>query len=252
MVLYLLRTIKKLEITLKKNNIQPQIVETKDFSYTILRSKIKNIYIHIRDSQVIVKSPMNSSNEYISKLIENKREWITKKLSEQTHNHQMHTYLNGDIIYVLGKPYILKIIDSTQKRNQIYIDGKYLCCKINNEVQEGALVQANVKELIDKYYKFIAKQEVAAAMDDVIERTGLQPQECNIKKLKATWGICSSKKKISINQNLMAYSRHAIEYVCLHEVCHLKYMNHSKEFWNMVEYYMPDYKIAKKELKTII
>ena len=45
------------------------------------------------------------------------------------------------------------------------------------------------------------------------------------------------------------YSIHAIEYVCLHEICHLKHMNHSKKFWNMVEEYMPDYKIAEKELK---
>ena len=87
-------------------------------------------------------------------------------------------------------------------------------------------------------------------MEDLKVRTGLAPLECSIKNLKATWGICSSKKKISINQNLMAYSRHAIEYVCLHEICHLKHMNHSKQFWNLVEYYMPDYMEAKKELKS--
>ena len=86
-------------------------------------------------------------------------------------------------------------------------------------------------------------------MQHISSVTGLKPKEVNIKKLRATWGICSSKKTISINQNLMAYSRHAIEYVCLHEVCHLKYMNHSKDFWNMVEKYMPDYKLAKLELK---
>ena len=87
------------------------------------------------------------------------------------------------------------------------------------------------------------------AMEYLQKRTGLYPLECNIKNLKATWGICSSKRKISINQNLMAYSRQAIEYVSLHELCHLKYMNHSKEFWNLVEYYMPNYKQAKQELR---
>jgi len=105
-------------------------------------------------------------------------------------------------------------------------------------------------EIYGVYLKYIAKEEVQSAMEDLKVRTGLAPLECTIKNLKATWGICSSKKKISINQNLMAYSRHAIEYVCLHEICHLKHMNHSKQFWNMVEYYMPDYKEAKKELKS--
>ena len=87
-------------------------------------------------------------------------------------------------------------------------------------------------------------------MEYIKSITGLSPKEIRIKKLKSAWGICSSKQYISINQNLMAYSRHAIEYVCLHEVCHLKHMNHSKEFWKMVEKYMPDYKTAKLELKN--
>ena len=89
-------------------------------------------------------------------------------------------------------------------------------------------------------------------MEYLQEKTGLYPLEVKIKKLKATWGICSSKRKISINLNLMAYSRQAIEYVCLHELCHLKYMNHSKKFWDLVEYYMPDYKLVKKELRREI
>jgi len=49
----------------------------------------------------------------------------------------------------------------------------------------------------------------------------------------------------------MMYSRKALEYVVLHEICHLRYMNHSKKFWAMVEYYMPDYKDAEKELVAI-
>ena len=59
----------------------------------------------------------------------------------------------------------------------------------------------------------------------------------------------NTEEKITINQNLMMYSRKAIDYVVLHEICHLKYMNHSKKFWDMVASYMPDYKDAEKELK---
>lgn len=238
---------------MKKANIQAQIIKTEGLNYTIIRSKIKNIYIHVKKEQVLIKAPLNTSNEYIAKLVEDKKDWITKKLSEQENNSKyLNTCFDGDTVYILGKPYILKILNNTTKKNQIYIDGQYLCCKINNNEQVKNDTQQIVKKLIDKYYKFIATQEVPAAMEDICKRTGLLPRECNIKNLKATWGICSSKKIISINQNLMAYSRHAIEYVCLHEICHLKHMNHSKEFWNMVEYYMPDYKLAKNELKGLV
>ena len=58
-----------------------------------------------------------------------------------------------------------------------------------------------------------------------------------------------SNKNITINQKLISYSETAIRYVILHELCHLKYMNHSKEFWNLVQIYMPEFKEVKKEFK---
>ena len=106
-----------------------------------------------------------------------------------------------------------------------------------------------IKSMMDKMYNMIAQREVELAMEKTRKLTGLAPDEYNIKKLKSVWGKCSSSKKITINQDLMMYSRHAIEYVVLHEFCHLKFMNHSKNFWGLVEKYMPDYKEAEKELK---
>ena len=86
-------------------------------------------------------------------------------------------------------------------------------------------------------------------MEKYIALTGLTPCEIKIRKFKSIWGNCSSKKVIKINQNLIHYGIDQIEYVCLHEITHLKYMNHSKKFWDMVAKYMPDYKLAEAELK---
>lgn len=209
----------------------------------IVYEKIKNTYIQIKDGEVIIKTSPRSSIKYIEGIVNGKTDWINKKLEEQS-TKQSITYKNGSTVRVLGKPYTLKIMYVDSKRNALNMDNQYLYCDLSRDCK------VNEQELIDKLYKYIAKEEVQSAMEDLKVRTGLAPLECTIKNLKATWGICSSKEKISINQNLMAYSRHAIEYVCLHEICHLKHMNHSKQFWNMVEYYMPDYKEAKKELKS--
>lgn len=221
---------------------------TGNIEYTIIYKKIKNTYIQIKDGIVIVKTPKHSTLNYIENIIKSKKEWITQKLIEQSKDKNEKKYHNGNIIKVLGKPYILKILYTLDKQNQIYIENEYIYCKLNNSLYKND-EQIYIKKLIDKYYKYIATQEIPAVMEDLKQRTGFAPIECSIKNLKATWGICSSNQKITINQNLMAYSRHTIEYVCLHEICHLKYMNHSKNFWNMVEHYMPDYKLAKKELK---
>lgn len=218
-----------------------------NITYKIIYKKIKNTYIQIKDGKVIIKAPEHVAIKHIEEIINSKKEWIVKKIEEQN-NSPRATYKDNTIIKVLGKPYTLKIEYTENKRNELCTDNKYIYCKLNKSFN-NTNEQQIIKTLVDKYYKYIATQEVPLVMQELEARTGFSPTECKIKNLKATWGICSNKKKITINQNLMAYSRHAIEYVCLHEICHLKYMNHSKEFWNMVEYYMPDYKLAKKELK---
>lgn len=209
-----------------------------DIDCEVVYKNIKNSYIQIKDNRVIVKVPIKATRKYINELVSSKKDWIEKNLQQQKNKS-----LNKNIIKVLGKAYTLQVIEN-KPRNKVYLKDNYIYFEVkenNNEV---------IQKLLDKFYKEIAKDEVYAAMEYIKSITGLSPKEIRIKKLKSAWGICSSKQYISINQNLMAYSRHAIEYVCLHEVCHLKHMNHSKEFWKMVEKYMPDYKTAKLELKN--
>lgn len=209
-----------------------------DIDCEVVYKNIKNSYIQIKDNRVIVKVPIKATRKYINELVSSKKDWIEKNLQQQKNKS-----LNKNIIKVLGKAYTLQVIEN-KPRNKVYLKDNYIYFEVkenNNEV---------IQKLLDKFYKEIAKDEVYATMEYIKSITGLSPKEIRIKKLKSAWGICSSKQYISINQNLMAYSRHAIEYVCLHEVCHLKHMNHSKEFWKMVEKYMPDYKTAKLELKN--
>ena len=227
-------------------------LEENKIKYYIDRAKRKNCYIQIKNGTVIIKVTRLTTEAFIMKFLNEKKEWILSNVEKYEDNPRknMH-YENLDYIYVLGKKYILRILRKDNiKRSKVYLDTDInsLMVIIPNTISRYDEVD-KVKALIDKYYKDIAKEEVTACMNDLIERTGLKPDKIVIKNLSATWGICSSKRVISINQNLMMYSRHSIEYVCLHELCHLRHMNHSKEFWDLVEKYLPDYKLAKKELK---
>lgn len=228
-----------------------KIIPGTNIQYLLDKDRRKNSYIQIKNGEVIVKVPKSATQEYIDTLLIEKLNWIQRKLNQSKNSEHKLKYENGTDIFVLGKKLILLINFSDKiKRTRLENTGKELIIYFPNDAKSLPKdeLKLKTKKIIDNYYKSIAKEEVASAMEDLKQRTGLFPLEWNIKNLKATWGICSSKKKISINQNLMAYSRYSIEYVCLHELCHLKYMNHSKEFWNLVEYYMPDYKKAKKEL----
>ena len=84
----------------------------------------------------------------------------------------------------------------------------------------------------------------------MMEKTGLKPDLWRIRDIHSAWGSCSSKKTITLSLNLIQKREEVIEYVILHELCHLKHMNHSKDFWNLVESNMPEYKSYRKELKN--
>lgn len=159
--------------------------------YQIKYSKIKNIYIQIKEGQVIVKAPKRVTKKEIEKIIQQKEEWIQRSLEKE-----------------------------------------------NKKLERRALyTQEEFRKIIEKNSK------------ELIKETGLIPNKITIKQIKYAWGSCSNKKNITINLELIKYSEKAIRYVILHELCHIKYMNHSKDFWNLVEKYMPEYKENKKEFK---
>ena len=159
--------------------------------YEIKYSKIKNIYIQIKNGKIIVKAPKRVSKKEINKIIEQKSEWIEKVLEKE---------------------------NKKLEKKPLYTKEKF-------------------KEIIDEN------------VNELIQETGLKPNKITIKQIKYAWGSCSSKENITLNLELIKYSQPAIRYVILHELCHLKYMNHSKDFWNLVEKYMPNYKEIKKEFK---
>lgn len=223
--------------------------QNKTIAYTINKAKIKNIYITIENGEVVIKAPWYTTRNQIQEVVESKRDWIMKKLEEYNVSpRKAKEYEDGEKFQILGESYYLNIY---------YKDINNAILNVENEKIEIILPLSyaeednteQIKKMIDKMYYMIAEREVESAMEKTRKMVGLAPEEYKIKKIKYAWGTCSSRKVITINQNLMMYSRKAIEYVVLHEICHLKYMNHSKKFWEMVESYMPDYKEAEKELK---
>lgn len=223
--------------------------ENKTIAYTVNKAKVKNFYISIQNGEVVIKAPWYVTSSQIQDVVESKRKWIMEKLEEyQKSPRKAKEYLDGEKFQILGEEYSLNIYYKDINNAILNVEnGKIVIILPLRYAEEDNTEQ--IKKMIDKMYYMVAEREVEAAMEKTRKMVGLAPEEYRIKKTKSVWGSCSSNRKITINQNLMMYSRKAVEYVVLHEVCHLKYMNHSKKFWEMVEKYMPDYKEAEKELK---
>lgn len=220
---------------------------SKNLEYELVRSKIKNMYILIRNGKVIVKAPNNISENRIRNFINSKEEWINKKLKEfEKKSFKEKSYVSGEVFKVLGNDYTLNIEYGDFEKASVNMDNGYIniCVSENCEA-------AKIKELIEKMYYKIALMIVDKSVNMWKNILKIAPDVVIIKKLKTAWGKCNSKRKITINPDLMKYEQRVIDYVVLHEFCHLRYMNHSKDFWNMVGKFMPDYKDLKKELKNV-
>ena len=162
--------------------------------YTMVKSKIKNMYIHIKEGKVIVKAPIRIKDKYIQEFINKKSKWIYENVKRYEQ-----------------KP---------KKEEKI-------------EAKDVERLKFVIEKSIEKYSKTLY----------------VMPNKVRIKDIKYAWGSCSSKRNITINLKLANKGEKVIEYVVLHEMCHLREMNHSKKFWDLVEENMNDYKIYKKELK---
>ena len=97
--------------------------------------------------------------------------------------------------------------------------------------------------------KTLAKEIIPPKVEKYAEIMGVFPEHVSINSAKTRFGSCSSKKRLNFSCRLMTYDERAIDYVVVHELAHLKHLNHSKDFWAFVEKFMPDYKERKKLLK---
>lgn len=225
------------------------ILDGNKINYKLDIGKRKNLYIQIKNSEIIVKAPKHVSKQRIEKFIREKEKWILKILEKQKNMEKsvQKEYIEGEEFFYKGEKYILKIEYASKNEKIAKIEDENLIVKIKENQEDE---KRQIEKQIENFYFQMAEIELSESMERLTKIMGMMPESFRVKRLKRVWGNCSSKKSISLNYNLIKYSKKAMDYVVIHEVSHLKYMNHSKNFWNMVGKYMPDYKDAEKELKN--
>ena len=107
----------------------------------------------------------------------------------------------------------------------------------------------NIASLYDNYYKEIASQYIPERVEYFSRIMGLYPTNIKYRKMKRRWGSCDSKKELTFNIYLLKLSRDLIDYVIVHELSHIKHMNHSKRFHDLVSKYLVNAKELEKRIK---
>lgn len=149
---------------------------------------------------------------------------------------------------VLGINYKVKIIYKNIRITQLDVEDKTIKISLPNRYKK-----INNKEILDlaieKMYQQIAKVEIERAMEKTRIMVGFAPEEYEIKKMR-TLGKCENNK-ITIHPEVIKYNREVIDYIVLHQYCHLKHKNHTKAFFKMLETYQPTYQKCEEILLNI-
>ena len=214
--------------------------------YTVTKKKIKNFIIRIYpDLRIAVSVPLYATNKDIENFIQSKKEWIEITLEKIKVAKENKNTLKESSIKILGKEIDKKIIESDLERIRLTDTSIYIYSKeIDNTQIDKKLLEWKIEKLKAILDEYLNKYTKLLNINIVYYQ---------IKKLSSAWGIYHKKENyISFNSDLIEKDIECIEYVVLHELCHIFYMNHQKDFWALVEKYMPDYKVRRKKLKSFI
>jgi len=204
-------------------------IENKSIEFNVQYGNRKKLSIHIDSFGFItVKAPKDTSQEMIVSAIESKGKRILEKIHEievarETPKAREY-HAQGKFLH-LGKEYFLhELIDSSE---------------LNEEV---------LKRNLKKFYINSCKTIVGERIKIYQKQLKVKPKTIEIVESKAKWGSCSSDRKLTFNYRLAMAPIEVIDYVVIHELCHLLHMNHDRSFWRRVGSIMPDYKEKEEYL----
>lgn len=150
--------------------------------------------------------------------------------------------------YYLGKLYSCEI----EYKKSVYCDVELKKEKFYVYINPGILKKYRkdiINNSIERFYKAKAYGVLKERTEYYGSKIGYLPNKITVKSQRTLWGSCSSKKNINYNYRLIMAPINIIDYIVVHELCHLSHMNHSKDFWNMVEGIIGDYKERRNWLK---
>lgn len=214
----------------------------------IVNPKLKYIYLSFDHSgNLTIKSPKVSQRE-IEKVLIKKAAWITKsrqKLLEK--KGKPLQFEEGEELFFLGEGYPTRYKQNDKRRNSLNFDDKEGFTFTYYEFDPEKF-----QHLIDQFYKQEAQGLIPEMTEQCARRMELFPSKVSFRKARSRWGSCSSSNAISFNYLMMKLPLSVIQYIIVHELSHIKYKHHQREFWNLVKIHLPDYKEQKNKLKHYI
>lgn len=200
--------------------------------------------------QVTLTLPRLISVNQGKEFAESKQKWIEKhwrKAQEQT-KRSPRNYRPGEVFYYLGEALELAFCPHRLKGScahrvcRVHGDQLILCLKSSHRVDQ-------IKKTVERFYRQKASEIIHDRLEHLNEDYGFKYHQVAFRNQKTRWGSCTAKGNLNFNWRLVMAPIEVIDYIVAHELCHLKQMNHSGKFWELVAQTIPDHKRWRKWLK---
>lgn len=237
----------------RQESLHALLTKSGNISFLLRKSRRRTMSIAINTkAQVIVSAPLFLKETEVASFIKKKSDWIVEKIQEikkRNCSQVIKKYEEGEEFLFLGKKCKLRIVEEKIKRSCIDFDGLTWRVSVPWQlpVQEKERI---VKDKLVEWYRRQAEEILGGRIFHYSRILKVDPKEIAVKTQKRLWGICDYRKKIiRLNWLVILAPLDVVDYVVVHELCHLLVPNHSKVFWKKVASVYPRYKECKKWFK---
>lgn len=233
--------------------VRTVFAQGREFIYMLERKNVKNMNLRIRrDGSIYVSANDFINDKEVDRFVCDKAMFIANaqdKFKKAARREQRpEQYISGEKITLLGQEYVLRVFRSDKE--SVSIEGGYIHLAVKDVNDLG-----RKSRLTARFLDGQCRAVFGGMLDELyppFEKHGVEKPQLRIRDMKSRWGTCHVKKGIvTLNKRLIAAPRGAVEYVALHELCHLIHPDHSKQFYDFFAAMMPDWKERKQLLNGV-
>lgn len=220
------------------------------YHYDLIRQNRKTLSLTVKpDLRIVVKCPLHAERTRINEFLRRKWSWLEKQLNFfRKHQHKLYQkeYLSGESFLYLGRQY--KLIRKKGSENKLTLTKGVLL--LQTSVSNRDKVYA--KYLISQWYKEKMEEVFSERYQEALQKFSYEnPPNVIIKDMRKRWGSFYQKNIIVLNPKLIYCSKDCIDYVIAHELCHVRFKNHDKNFYIFLKEKFPRWEKIKEKLESI-
>jgi predicted metal-dependent hydrolase len=214
------------------------------YTYTLLRQPRKSIQLaFIAPDHLLIKAPAQVEETFIRELLTKKSSWIGKQRQVLEQKTLRNALKNGSTLYFKGKALSLEV-EISLKKPAVHLSDNHIYVNLYHTYNDGDL-----KALLLAWYRQQATIDLKKRSSFWSNKLAVTIKKITLKDQKTRWGSCSSLGNINYNWRIIMAPEETIDYLVIHEVAHCIFLDHSSDFWQLVEKHAPAYRSHKKWLK---